>query len=287
MQMSSNENEITKTEEIPKTEIMQYSPANFIEMAIKSNAGIEQLERLMTLQERWEKNQAYKAFLEAMTNFQSECPPIPKTKKVAYKEVKYRFAPLDVIAVTIQPALKNNGLSYRWEYEEKENKIVCYCVVSHVMGHSERSRMETDKDTSGSKNDIQAIGSARTYLQRYTLISALGLTTTDEDVDGVTVENRTVFQDRIKSWDFTDHIIMKANAITDGDDFKVFLNDLPPEEEVAMFKEILTRLVEPDEQKAGAIRAKLWGDFQKLHKGVSKQWLEQLSKAKIIKQKGS
>jgi hypothetical protein len=277
--------EITKTEVIPKSQAVMYSPATFIEKAIESNAGIEQLERLMALQERWEKNQAYKAFLEAMTNFQSECPPIPKTKKVAYKEVKYRFAPLDVIATTIQPALKNNGLSYRWEYEEKEGKIVCYCVVSHIMGHSERSRMETDKDISGSKNDIQAIGSARTYLQRYTLISALGLTTTDEDVDGVTVENRTIFQDRIKSWDFTDHIIMKANAITDGDDFKVFLNDLPSDEDVATFKELLTRLVETDEQKAGAIRAKLWNDFQKLHKGVSKQWLESLSKAKIIKQK--
>ncbi len=277
--------EITKTEEAPKAEITHYSPANFIEMAIKSNAGIEQLERLMALEERWEKNQAYKAYLEAMTAFQSECPPIPKTKKVAYKEVKYRFAPLDVIATTIQPALKNNGLSYRWEYQDENDKIVCYCIVSHVQGHSERSRMQTEKDMSGSKNDIQAIGSARTYLQRYTLISALGLTTTDEDVDGVTVESRTAFTDKIKNWDFTDHIIMKANAITDGDDFKTFLDDLPTEEDVATFKEILSRLVETDEQKAAAIRAKLWGDFQKLHKGVSKQWLESLNRAKIIKQK--
>ena len=38
-------------------------------------------------------------------------------------------------------------------------------------------------DTSGKKNEIQSRGSTITYLQRYTLIGALGLTTADEDID--------------------------------------------------------------------------------------------------------
>ncbi len=44
--------------------------------------------------------------------------------------------------------------------------------------------MSAGKDASGSKNDIQQKGSTQTYLQRYTLIGALGLSTADEDVDG-------------------------------------------------------------------------------------------------------
>src|SRR5690606_5500273 len=40
-------------------------------------------------------------------------------------------------------------------------------------------------DSSGSKNAIQAIGSTLTYLQRYTLIQALGLAASDDD-DGQT-----------------------------------------------------------------------------------------------------
>lgn len=280
--MNSND-EIVKAEEIPKSEITQYSPASFIEMAIKNNAGVDALEKLMTLQERWEKNRASKLYLEAMTKFQSECPPIPKTKKVAFKEVKYRFAPLDVIATTIQPSLRDAGLSYRWEFAEEEGKITCYCVVSHIAGHSEKSRMSADKDMSGAKNDIQSIGSARTYLQRYTLISALGLTTTDEDMDGVSNDMKNEFLERIKSYDVNTHIVMKANSITVGEDFRAFLDDIPPEEDIQKFKEILSRLsVEPERQEA--IRNKLWEDFQKLHKGVSKQWLEQVSKSKIIKQ---
>jgi uncharacterized protein (DUF3820 family) len=52
------------------------------------------------------------------------------------------------------------------------------------MGHSESTTLSAAKDGSGNKNDIQARGSAATYLQRYTLIGALGLTTANEDVDG-------------------------------------------------------------------------------------------------------
>src|SRR5690606_10591416 len=39
-------------------------------------------------------------------------------------------------------------------------------------------------DGSGNKNAIQGIGSTSTYLQRYTLSAAFGLTTADEDDDG-------------------------------------------------------------------------------------------------------
>lgn len=43
--------------------------------------------------------------------------------------------------------------------------------------------MTSYPDNSGSKNLIQQNASATTYLMRYTLIMALGLTTADEDID--------------------------------------------------------------------------------------------------------
>jgi hypothetical protein len=46
-------------------------------------------------------------------------------------------------------------------------------------------------DTSGSKNPIQALGSAVSYLQRYTLLSLAGLATEDQDDDGATAEKKT------------------------------------------------------------------------------------------------
>jgi hypothetical protein len=49
------------------------------------------------------------------------------------------------------------------------------------MGHSERTTLSATADTSGSKNSIQAIGSTVTYLQRYTLLAAVGLAAGGDD----------------------------------------------------------------------------------------------------------
>ena len=46
-------------------------PANLIELALKQKALIEQLEKLLALQERFEDRQAKKAFLIAKSEFQS------------------------------------------------------------------------------------------------------------------------------------------------------------------------------------------------------------------------
>jgi len=44
--------------------------------------------------------------------------------------------------------------------------------------------MQSGPDQSGKKNNIQAIGSTTTYLQRYTLLAATGLATKEQDNDG-------------------------------------------------------------------------------------------------------
>lgn len=184
------ENEVIKHEEyeIANQEELNNSPHGLISQALAQNANIETIERLMALQERWEQNQARKAFFTALTNFQSDLPEIKREKKVKYKtkdggEVDYDYAPLPKIIETIKPFMKKYGLSYRWEFEEN-GKIKGTCILTHKDGHSERCTMEAGKDTSGKKNDIQSIGSTRSYLQRYTLIGALGIGTAQKDDDG-------------------------------------------------------------------------------------------------------
>jgi hypothetical protein len=51
--------------------------------------------------------------------------------------------------------------------------------------------MEGGLDNSGAKNDIQQKGSTHTYLQRYTLIGVLGLSTSDDDKDGNISKNKS------------------------------------------------------------------------------------------------
>lgn len=147
---------------------------------------VEALEKLMGLQERWEANQARKLFFEAFTSFQSESPDLRKTKSVSFGENKasYAYAPLADIARQVGPVLKKFALSYRWEIQDDEKVIKVTCLVSHIDGHTEKTTMQASPDTTGSKNAIQARGSAIEYMKRYTLVGALGLTTADSDIDG-------------------------------------------------------------------------------------------------------
>ena len=58
------------------------------------------------------------------------------------------------------------------------------CILTHVKGHRERTSLQAGLDQSGAKNNIQALGSTVTYLQRYSLLAAVGLATREQDNDG-------------------------------------------------------------------------------------------------------
>jgi hypothetical protein len=161
------------------------APVSLIELAIDKGAGIEHLKGLMELQERWEANQARKRFKEAMVDFQREKPELKKDQAVKFNNTNYQFNSLPNIQRVIDPVLSQHGLSYRWEQEEVESKIRITCIVSHLDGHEERTHLTAPTDTSGSKNPIQSIGSTVSYLKRYTLEGALGLSS-DKDTDAVT-----------------------------------------------------------------------------------------------------
>lgn len=170
-----------------ETEIVkhqQMNPSELLTLAVDKDLDIDKLGKLMELQKSWSADQSRKAFFEAMTNFQSEVPEIRKSKKVSFGETKYDYAPLADITRQIKDKCKQYGLSYRWEIQDTKEEISVTCLITHLDGHSERTTMTAPPDTSGKKSAIQSRGSAIEYLKRYTLIGALGLSTTDSDVDG-------------------------------------------------------------------------------------------------------
>lgn len=158
----------------------------FIQQAIQANAPVETLERLFDLKLRHEASEARKAFYEAMQRFQRIKPDLPKTDSVSFGNGKtsYKFCPLSEIEKRLREPLDKCGLSFRFENLRDAESFGIKCIVSHVQGHSESTSMFAPPDGSGNKNAIQGIGSTSTYLQRYTLIAAFGLTTADEDDDG-------------------------------------------------------------------------------------------------------
>lgn len=162
------------------------TPMDMIDRALASNANPDTLEKLMTLQERWEKNQARKSFDAAMAALRAEMPDIVKSSTVDYKNktgerTQYKFEDLSLVTTALSPVMAKHGLSFRWRTDQQNGGVTVTCVISHRDGHYEETSLHAAPDNSGSKNSIQAIGSTVTYLQRYTLKAAVGVAASRDD----------------------------------------------------------------------------------------------------------
>lgn len=189
-------------ETAPKQEVVVHEPdapetssgalMRLIEKAtLQPDFDVAKLEKLLDVKAKWEANEARKAFVEAKTNFRAEAPNILKNKHVGFTsrrtggDTDYDYATLDHVADILSPLLAKHGLSYSWETEQRDDAAICVtCILSHTLGHSERVTLRAMPDTSGNKNNIQAIGSTVSFLERYTLLAATGIATKQQDDDG-------------------------------------------------------------------------------------------------------
>jgi hypothetical protein len=151
---------------------------------------VDKLERLLQVKERHDAEEARKQYVAAMARFKEKPPVIAKDKRVSFKnrdgnKTEYDHATLASVTQALAPALAAQGISYEWETKQgAEGRITVTCILTHVGGHATRTELSASPDASGGKNSIQAVGSTVSYLQRYTLLSATGMATVDQDDDG-------------------------------------------------------------------------------------------------------
>lgn len=173
------------------TALVEVNPMTMLARAIDQNCDLDKLERLMELQERWEANEARKAYTAAMAAFKVDPLTIAHNKGAKFKhksgggETSYSYATLDQVANIIAPALGQHGLSHGWAVEQSERGIEVTCTLTHELGHAESVALRASADNTGSKNPIQAMASTISYLERYTLLAITGLAAGDQgDDDG-------------------------------------------------------------------------------------------------------
>lgn len=202
-------------DEKKQTAVATITPMDLLNQAVSQGADMDKLEKFMSLNERWEQSEAKKAFDLSMARFQSSLGPIPKTKQGH----NCLYADIDDIAKAVRAPLGQENLSYRFEQRQEGVTITVICIVTHAMGHSERTDITANADGSGGKNPIQAIASAVTYLRRYSLTGALGITTGGEDDDGgrpsVTADDLIEYNNVVREEFFSIYAVKKS--LLDGD----------------------------------------------------------------------
>lgn len=196
------------TTDSPKriTPALPANPLEMLSVAVQQGADIDKLEKLMALAERYDAKLAKQAYLEARAKFQSLLKPIERTQEVDYSTAKgrtqYKFASIDDIAQAIKPLLHECGLSYRFEEKHENGVMTVKCIASHVMGHEESNEWSGPIDTTGGKNQIQAIASSSSYLRRYTMTGLFGITSAEPDTDGgrpdITVDDLLAYNKSVR-----------------------------------------------------------------------------------------
>lgn len=162
------------------------SPMALIEMAVRGNADLDKLDKLMGLQQRWEENEARKAFNEAFARFRSEAIKVVRNTPINDGPLKgKKYADLHAFVGASGSFLSAHGLSVSWSIvEDAKDWIKVQCTLRHVLGHSESVALGGPPDTGGAKNALQARISTVTYLERTTLKAILGLAEQGDDDDG-------------------------------------------------------------------------------------------------------
>ncbi len=162
------------------------APSDLLRMAVEQGADLDRLERLMALQERWEAGEAKKKFAVAFAAFKAEAVKIIKNKLITDGPLKNKkHAELSDAVNAATPALSRHGLSTAWRLtKDDKDWLEVTCTLSHEGGHSESVSMGGPPDTGPGRNAMQARGSSKTYLERYTLTAILGLAAQDADDDG-------------------------------------------------------------------------------------------------------
>ncbi len=171
------QHESTSPAQRQETNAASLTPMQMAYQLIQGGADLGSVKEMLAVSKELAAEQAKRSFSVAIAAAKAELKPITKNRSGH----NTRYADFAAIASAIDPIITKHGLSYRFRTTQNDGRNQVTCIIEHVDGHAEENTISAPSDASGNKNAIQAIGSALTYLQRYSLVQALGLAVEHDD----------------------------------------------------------------------------------------------------------
>jgi len=160
----------------------------FIERAASDpKVDVDKMERLLLMQERVMERRAKADFNAALAALQPKLPVIAERGAIRdrNKAIQSTYALWEDVNECIRPLLAEAGFSLSFRSgRDDANRLTVTGVLSHAGGHSEEATLALPVDDSGSKNNVQGVGSSLSYGKRYTTFLLLNITTSGDDDDG-------------------------------------------------------------------------------------------------------
>lgn len=200
------------------------NPLVLLQSMVDRGADPDALKKMMDLAERWEANQAKKAYQAAMNAAQGEMTGVLKDK--ANNHTKSAYAALESVQEMARPIYTKHGFSLSWGQEAppKEGWLRFVATVRHVGGHCERFQGDYPQDGFGAKgganmNAVQGVVSSGSYMQRDMLRLIFNITIAGADVDGNILGLRIV-PDQVRE---INELLEECRELGKPVDFKRFL----------------------------------------------------------------
>lgn len=175
-------------------------------MAMSKDVDPSKMKGLFDLQIEMMAKQAEINFNNDLHRLQVDMPRITKDAKILHNgKFISDYATYEKIDEVIRPLLSKHGFGLRFNSEPNGNTVIITATLSHRDGHSITDKIPLGFDTSGAKNNVQAVGSTIAYGKRYLVGMLLNLVFEGEDDDGfksgytpITADQAGVLKDMIR-----------------------------------------------------------------------------------------
>ena len=145
------------------------------------------------------KSESIANLVKALSTLQGELKDADKN--ALNPHFKSKYADLSEVLGNLRPLLAKNQLALS-QFPSFENGIVS---VTSLLAHASGEWIESTASAPATKQDVQGVGSAITYLKRYSAAAIVGMASADQDDDGNSVsiqkvENKPIVKQEVKDF---------------------------------------------------------------------------------------
>lgn len=166
--------------------VEQISPVAMAQTLLEKGVKPEDVEKMLTLQERYDANQAKKAFAISMVEVQKNMPIVPELATNSQTNSKY--SKYKTILKYTKHIYTEAGFSLVYSEGEtsKEDNIRVVVDIMHSQGHIETRFIDVPLDLTGLKGTVNktkthAKGSSLSYGKGYLIRMVFNIPTGDDD----------------------------------------------------------------------------------------------------------
>lgn len=165
------------------------NPMAMVRLMVEKGSDPDQLGKMMELAEKWQANQARRAFTDAMAAVQADMPTV--VRDACNSHTGSRYAKLETVMRQCKPVCAAHGLTVSFSEGEhpREGWVRIIAQVRHTDGHVEVYHRDGPMDNKGPKggdvkSELHGVASTVTYLSRHLFCGIFNVTIADSDTDG-------------------------------------------------------------------------------------------------------